>query len=114
MPDVSNVTSEALHLDAATNACLLRSMYLLILCLSSSSVVPSALQVGQPVKRSVRLINQSDGILQYNLLCELQDDQFESAADSYPVELLPSGAVVEELKAEELWVNEPEGVLAAR
>lgn len=92
------------------------------------------LKVGHPVKHTVNLVNQSDGVLRYSLECaagivavgtggggaagaaevvvEEEDGEAEPGADR--VEFSSTSVVAEALRPEEMWVDEPTGALAAR
>ncbi|KAL6761327.1 hypothetical protein V8C86DRAFT_3023865 [Haematococcus lacustris] len=98
-----------------------------------------AVKVGHPVKRMVQLVNQSDGLLRYSLLCRpapacpdpssdppslgggAEEGEGQQEGDGVPeagacrVEWRGrSGVAVEEVREEEVWVDEPQGLLAAR
>ncbi len=75
-------------------------------------------QVGHMVKRTVRLVNQSDGGLRYSLAC-LADPEPGTAADAaepcaQPVQFLGNALAAEGARTDEFWVSEPEGTLTAR
>ncbi len=86
------------------------------------------------MRRTVRLINQSDGLLQYGLECQVllpepqpvvvttndgdsavqREEQAREEADAPPVELFLAAAGGDAMRQQEAWVDEPQGVLAAR
>ena len=98
------------------------------LALDPPSFDLGTLTTGHAVTRTLTLVNQSDGVLRYKLECQptapgggedgeaLGDGEVETGAT--PVEFKPSLSSISAPShvgpTEELWVDEPEGIIAAR
>eukprot|EP00798_Chlamydomonas_sp_ICE-L_P020949 gene20949-27801_t len=86
------------------------------MALDPPSLEMGALRVGHPVKRTVNLVNQSDGVLRYSLECvyDLEEDGTPEAGAA-PVEFVSNSVDAIVIKpGVEMWVDEAEGALPAR
>ena len=70
-----------------------------------------AVRVGYPEHRTIRLVNQSGGVLRYSLDVVNEEPQGVEAA-AVGVLFAPAGEG--EQAGQDAWVNEPEGVVGAR